>query len=164
MAESLESKLYERVLGPYTKENGRQIVVVKDNGRWKTISYPKYLMHEELGRELDPETETLDHIDGDFNNNDVSNFRLVDRRSHSSADTRRVKLITLICDGCGKQFERSPRQIRISASLRHRGVFCGKSCAGRYGRLLHLGLVKKKKRVKPVKSEYYTHHHDGEIE
>jgi len=150
------SKLYEKVLGPYSKSNGRKHVVVKlEDGTYQTISYPKYLMEEHLGRRLDPELETVDHIDSNHYNDEISNLRLMPREEHSSFDTRRVKLIELVCDMCGEKFQRTPRIIRIKARLGKRGYFCSRRCSGRYGRLLALKKIKKMKKQQHVESEYY---------
>lgn len=66
------SKLY----GPYKRRSdGRWIVIV--NG--VTVSYPKYLMEQHLGRKLSV-FETVDHIDKNPNNNNMSNLRVI---SHS---------------------------------------------------------------------------------
>jgi hypothetical protein len=58
-------KEIKKVHGPYTRQqDGRQhVVVVFVDLSKKTISYPKYLMEQKLGRELDPDLETIDHID-----------------------------------------------------------------------------------------------------
>jgi hypothetical protein len=163
--EKIETKLYNKVYGPYKNSKGRLFVVVETKeGNNKTISYPKFLMEEHLGRILDPEQETVDHINGDMNDNRIENFRLIDRKTHSKQDTRRIKLIELTCDMCGEKFFRSPRVIRIQSSLGVRGMFCGKSCAGKYSRLRALNKIRKMPKVKPVKSEYYKlHDYNNEI-
>jgi hypothetical protein len=161
VSEALETKLFKKVYGPYTKENGRKIVVViTDDGKKITKSYPKWLMEEAAGKEFDI-NNTVDHIDKNIDNNDISNLKWVERAQHSMQDTRRVKMIKLVCDMCGKDFERSPRLLRISAKL-NQGIVCSKSCAGRYGRLRALNKIKKLKKAKPVKSEYYSLHDFGD--
>ena len=150
------ASLYERVWGPYKINNGRKIVIVQDkDGNKKTISYPKYIMEEHLGRVLDPDNETVDHYDSNFNNDDISNLRLVPRKEHSKGDTRRVKLIKLKCDMCGKEFERSPRVIRYKAKKNKRGYFCSRTCSGLYGLKLKLKQIKKLPKQQHFDSEYY---------
>lgn len=145
-----------RVFGPYTKENGRKIVIIiKPDGSRRTVSYPKYIMEQHLGRELDPETETVDHWDSNKDNNDITNLRLVPRKEHSADDTRRVKLIDLTCAMCGKHFQRSPRLLRDKAKKKNAGPFCSKQCSGRYSRLLKLKQIKKIKKQPFINSEYY---------
>jgi hypothetical protein len=145
----------KKVYGPYSKSNGRKLViVVYHNGQKKTISYPKFLVEQMLGYRLD-ENMTIDHWDGDKENNTLENFRIVPRAEHSADDTRRVEMIKLKCCWCDKEFERSPRIIRDRASKKNTGHFCSRSCAGKYTRRLQLNMIKKMKQVKPVKSKYY---------
>jgi len=42
-----------KVYGPYTRKDGRQHVILYENGTRKTVSYPKYLLETKLGRPLD---------------------------------------------------------------------------------------------------------------
>jgi HNH endonuclease/MYM-type Zinc finger with FCS sequence motif len=146
-----------KVYGPYKRKDSRQTVVVIENngGPPRTVSYPKWLMELQLGRRLDPNLETVDHIDSDFNNNDYSNLRLVPRNEHSADDTRRVKKVKFTCAWCNKEFERSPRLIRDKAKKNKAGPFCSRNCAGKYSRMLQLKLIDKFDSQKAVDSEYY---------
>jgi len=144
--------------GPYvSKKSGRQHVVVIDNrtGERRTVSYPKWIMELQLGRPLDPETETIDHLDSNFDNNDLDNLRIVPRSEHSADDTRRVKLVKFICPWCQKEFERSPRLVRDKAKKGKSGPFHSKECAGKYSRMLQLKLIDKFDVQPVVDSEYY---------
>jgi hypothetical protein len=149
-----------RVYGPYFKDGRnntqkRQFVITIDSkGVRRTVSYPKYLMELHIGRQLGID-ETVDHWDTNFMNNDISNLRIVERDVHSADDTRRVKLIKVTCDWCKEPFERSPRVLRDKRSKGVRGIFCTKSCAGKYSRALQLKKTKKMKRPPHVESEYY---------
>jgi hypothetical protein len=67
------------VYGPYKREDGRQHVIV--NG--KTISYPKYLYEQHHKIKLHPD-DTIDHEDGDFNNNAIDNLVIKSRSMNSS--------------------------------------------------------------------------------
>lgn len=77
-------RLYGRklmsILGPYVQPKNKRLNVVLyfSNGKRKTISYPKFVMEIHLER-LIIEPETIDHIDCDFYNNDVSNLVIVSR-------------------------------------------------------------------------------------
>jgi len=145
------------VFGPYKKKDtGRSLVVVIDrNGKRRSVSLPKWIMEQHLGRELNPETETVDHLDFNFNNNDINNLRVVPRAEHSADDTRRVKLIKLKCAWCDCDFERSPRLLRDKAKKGKAGPFCSKKCAGKYARKLQLKLIDKLGPQSHVESEYY---------
>lgn len=70
----------------------------------KIISYTKYLMECYLGRYL-IDDETVDHIDQNPQNNDISNLRVLSRREHCSNDVKRCVPVILTCALCGKQFE-----------------------------------------------------------
>lgn len=146
-----------KVHGPYKrKTDGRQIVIlIEHNGKRRTVSYPKWLMECQLGRKLDPNLETVDHIDSDIDNNDLSNLRLVPREEHSADDTRRVKPVKFTCAWCDKEFERSPRLIRDKAKKNKAGPFCSRACAGKYSRMLQLKLIDKMDSQKAIDSEYY---------
>lgn len=145
-----------KVHGPYKRKDGRQIViVVETNGKRRTVSYPKWLMELQLGRRLDPDLETVDHLDSNFDNNDLSNLAIVPRDEHSANDTRRVKPVTFTCAWCDKEFERSPRLVRDKAKKNKAGPFCSRACAGKYSRKLQLKLVQKFDTQPSIDSEYY---------
>jgi hypothetical protein len=144
------------VLGPYQHENGRKhVVVIEDDGSRRSVSLPKHIMEEHLGRILHPDLETIDHLDCDFQNNDISNLRIVPRKEHSGDDTRRVKLVDFTCSLCGKPFQRSPRLVRDKSKKGVTGIFCSRECAGRYSRKLQLGLIDKMPVQPYIESEYY---------
>ncbi len=146
-----------KVYGPYKRESdGRSVVVVvDDNGESQTISYPKWLLEMQLGRKLDPNTETVDHWDSNKENNDLSNLRIVPREEHSADDTRRVKPVKFNCAWCKKEFERSPRLVRDKARKNKAGPFCSRKCAGQYSRKLQLKLIDKFDVQPVIDSEYY---------
>jgi hypothetical protein len=123
-----------RVYGPYKRKDGRSHVILIDvDGSRRTVSYPKYIMEQHLGRELHPDNETVDHIDGDFTNNDLSNLRITNRSQHARDDAIRVALVKYKCPICNKYFRRNPKDVDHNHKLNKVGPFCGKSCAGKYG-------------------------------
>lgn len=73
-----------KIYGPYTRKDGRQHIVLYDfeKGLRKTMSYPKYLLEQKLGRELLP-NETCDHIDNDFTNNSLDNLQVLTREENA---------------------------------------------------------------------------------
>ncbi|CAB4196848.1 HNH nuclease [uncultured Caudovirales phage] len=145
-----------KVHGPYTRDDGREfVIVVRDDGSRRTVSRPKFIMEEHLGYELDPDLHTIDHWDSNFLNNDINNLRIVPRKEHSADDTRRVKLVKFKCALCKNEFERSPRLVRDKAKKKKAGPFCSRKCAGKYARMLQLKLVDKFDVQPAVDSEYY---------
>ena len=136
------------VYGPYTrKSDGRQHVVLTlhdNNGKIierKTISYPKYLVEKHLNRYLQY-NETVDHIDEDFTNNDLSNLRVVSRSEHCKSHTTEREIVYKRCFICGKEFKTNCAD-RIT---------CGsKSCAGKCA---HLNGYNKGNSVERMKNTY----------
>jgi hypothetical protein len=146
-----------KVFGPYRRgKDGRQIVIViENNGQRRTVSYPKWLMELQMGRKLDPDLETVDHIDSNFDNNNLDNLRVMPRDEHSAEDTRRVKHVKFTCAWCDKEFERSPRLVRDKSKKQKAGPFCSRACAGKYSRMLQLKLIDKFDAQPSIDSEYY---------
>ena len=144
-----------KIHGPYLRQDGRSIVIIKeDDGVSHTVSYPKHLVQEHIGYELD-DNLTIDHWDSNKDNNSLDNLKIIDRREHSANDTRRVKLVKFKCAWCKKKFERSPRLIRDKAKKGKSGPFCSRSCAGKYSRNLQLKLIDKYDCQQSVDSKYY---------
>ena len=119
--------IYEgfRVYGPYTrKSDGRQFIILRTISKpyiMKTVSYPKYLVETYLDRTLKSD-EVVDHIDGDFLNNDLSNLRIVDRSTHTKSHKNLKVIQYKTCVVCGKEFQ----------SKDGRRITCGsKSCIGK---------------------------------
>ena len=116
-----------KVYGPYKRSDGREHVVIvyhdKDGSisKQSTVSYPKYIVETYLGRYLTPQ-ETVDHIDGDFTNNSLSNLRIVDRSVHCRSHVSSRITFTKNCIICGKEFHTCDLSTRT----------CGdRSCRGR---------------------------------
>jgi len=138
----------KKVYGPYvvtdsnSKIYGRkQILLVYKSGRKRTLLYSRYLMEQHLGRELDPNSETVDHIDGDITNDTVDNLRILPRKEHLIQDSKRVSLVELICVWCGKSSSKSAAKLDYNAKQGKAGPFCGNSCAGSYRRALQLNEI-----------------------
>lgn len=147
----------DKMYGPYSsnREDGRKIVIIiDDKGKRRTVSYPKYLMEQHLGKVLDIDS-TVDHWDSNIDNNAIENLRVVPRDQHSADDTRRVKLIKLKCEVCKKDFERSPRLIRDKSKKGKVSAFCSRECAGVYSREVQLGKRDKLPVPEAPTSEYY---------
>ena len=132
----MDPQVYQncKVYGPYKRNDGRKhiVIIFPDNSR-KTVSYPKYLMELKLNRYLS-DTETVDHDDGDFNNNSYINLKVLDRSEHCRLDVKRVKEQWFKCDVCGNEFSLSGRKLQ-NAYNNHiyknaTGPYCSKRCAG----------------------------------
>jgi hypothetical protein len=121
-----------RIYGPYTRKDGRMHIIAYNNGKRKTISYPKYLLEQKLGRTL-LANETCDHIDGDFTNNSISNLQVLDRSDNirKHAALRPLKLGVFTCPVCNCSFTRSMSQARHNKKQNKTGPYCGRSCAGK---------------------------------
>ena len=157
-----DCKLY----GPYLSKKDRRLRVVlqHSNGNKQTISYPKYLMEIHLGRYLKVD-ETIDHIDGNPLNNDLSNLQIIRRRNHSYRDVYRNNDIEVICKVCGKKFivEGSKISHRNRVDRHQSGYFCSKQCSGKYGRMIQLGEISHITEDKVIPSKYQVKSAQKEI-
>jgi hypothetical protein len=129
-----------KVYGPYKRKDGRQHVILYKEGHRRTVSYPKFLMEQKLGRELDPSAETVHHKDEDFSNNDLSNLCILPKPDHSSLHVARVKKVEIVCVWCETKALKSARYIHGAAKQGKAGPFCGKSCSGKYGAAVQNGM------------------------
>lgn len=157
-----DCKLY----GPYlSKKDGRLRAILKHlTGRKQTISYPKYLMEIHLGRYLEAD-ETVDHIDGNPLNNDLSNLQVIKRSEHSYRDVYRNNNIEVVCKMCGKKFIVKGSKVNYRNRIdRHQsGYFCSKQCIGKYGRMIQLGEITHTIEDKIVPSKYQVKSAQKEI-
>jgi len=132
-------KEIRKLYGPYLRKDGRKhVILVFVDGSKKTISYPKYIMEQHLGRVLDPDTETVDHIDRDISNNDLSNLRVIDRASHAREDAIHRDIIKGNCIWCSLEITLTKNQINNRATSKA-GPFCGSICVGKYGSYIQQG-------------------------
>lgn len=123
-----------RIYGPYTRKDGRQHIILYKDGKRTTVSYPKYLLEQKLGRVLLPD-ETCDHIDGDFTNNSLDNLQVLSRGDNAAKAMalRPAEKAYFVCPECHKSFYKSMRDVRGNQIKKKKaGPFCSKSCAGKY--------------------------------
>lgn len=132
-----------KVYGPYEQKNGRLYVVLRDDdGVQRTVSYPKFLVEQQLGRGLGPD-ETVDHIDRNFHNNDPENLQVLDRVTHARLDAIRLAPASFECPICDKKFRRSGKKLsRIHERKKElmAGPFCSPSCRGIYSSGVREGI------------------------
>ncbi len=127
-----------RVLGPYQdrKDKRLRVVLIHDNGRTQTLSYPRFVMESYLGVTLDP-NEDVHHIDGNVENNDISNLEVVWHKDHCKEHSLKYKEPILVnCFYCGSEFELSTaRQSQRNRDIKRgkQGPFCSRRCSGKYG-------------------------------
>ena len=141
MAELVDAvaQIKMKIYGPYTRKDGRQHVILYQNGKRKTVSYPKFLLEQKLERAL-VDNETCDHIDGDHTNNSLDNLQVLSR-SENSAKAMALKLAEqgyFVCPECHASFYKSMRDVRSNQLVKKKvGPFCSKKCAGKYGSQLN---------------------------
>ena len=154
--------MYEncKLYGPYSsKQDGRlRCVIVFPNGTKKTISYPKYIVEKHYNREL-KENETVDHIDGNFLNNDISNLRIIGRNEHAYNDVKRNKDVIYKCDYCGKEFIIKGDKLNyiFRKDRENTAHFCSKQCVGKYNAERQHNKIDKIK-GKDIKKEKFSFH------
>ena len=127
-----------KVYGPYTRKDGRQHVVLYESGVRKTVSYPKFLLGQKLGRSLNAD-ETCDHIDNDYTNNDVSNLQVLSRSDNSikACSLKPKEYGTFTCPVCLVSFTKPMKDIRANKKKGKSGPYCSRSCAGKGGHPNH---------------------------
>ena len=103
--------------------------------------YPlhRVLMENRLGRLLEP-NEVVHHRDGNTNNDDENNLRLLTRSDHAKHHVIKAKPLKLKCPICGNGFELVPHVYRARKKASKRGeLTCSRQCggvqSGRYAQL-----------------------------
>ena len=152
--------------GPHLSKKDRRLrcVLVFPDGKKQTVSYPKYLMEVHLNRYLE-ENETIDHIDGNPLNNEIENLQVLTRELHAFLDAKRNKNIIVTCKYCGKKFLIKGSSIRNynRKDRSNSGYFCSKSCIGKCGKSVQLGVISPTIIDKIVPETYKVKSAQGEI-
>lgn len=126
----------------YTGKDGRLRIYIQEEKR--IMSYPKYLMENELGRQMMP-NEEVHHKDENPLNNDISNLEIRLHGEHQAEHAIKYHDTTAVCGWCGKEFLwSSTQQSHFYSNQRLRktttnGPFCSRQCAGRHNRHIQLG-------------------------
>ena len=105
-----------------------------------------------LDRYLEKE-ETVDHIDGNFLNNVISNLQVLKRQEHCYNDAVRNEDIEVKCNYCGKLFT-IPENMINNRNRKLTGYFCSRHCSGKYGREIQIGLRTKENFKKIIPNKY----------
>lgn len=125
-----------KVYGPYIRKDGRShVVIIHDNKRRQTKSYPRFLLEKELGRELTIDEE-VDHIDGNFLNNAMCNLQILskiaNRQKAIVEHNRQEKYMSFKCPCCSKDFSGLVRQYRNNQIKQGKsGPYCSRRCVGK---------------------------------
>ena len=85
----------------YECKDGRVRIYIKD--KKKVMSYPKFLMEQLIGRELEP-NEEVHHKDENPLNNDISNLELRHHGEHQREHRTKYHDMICICPWCKKEF------------------------------------------------------------
>ncbi len=130
------------VYGPYKrKDDDRAHVILywpPPINKRQTISYPKWIMEQHLGRILS-DVETVDHINRDCTDHQIENLQILIREEHTRLDSIRAKLVEIICVYCEKSAFKRGNDIRHNSKLGRAGPFCSRKCAGLYSKDVKAG-------------------------
>jgi hypothetical protein len=147
-----------KVHGPYERKSGRKfVVIIYKDGTRTTRQYARYLMEQELGRELTKDEE-VDHIDRDHTNDEIWNLRVVSKEEHKKDDQKRRIPVEWRCPLCDEKFVLDAKQENDAFQKRKQGKagpFCSKQCAGRYGAEVRFG---KRKAIEVDYEEFVKEH------
>jgi hypothetical protein len=143
--------------GPYTRKDGREHVVLKlDNGTLKTVSYPKFLIEQCIGRKL-RKNETVHHKNGNVTDNRLENLQILDRSTHTKKDVFVFINKKVQCIWCTKEFEMGVSQ----RNNKKAGPFCSRKCSGQYGAAVQNGNYE---RLGPKEVDRkYLRERDGQV-
>lgn len=114
-------------------------------------------MEMKLGRLLNLSSETVDHINRDKTDDRIENLRIIDSSSHARDDKLRVEKYEITCAWCGERALKEARNLSSNSRQGKAGPFCNRSCAGKYGKSVQMGLEKlpAQSEVEISKRSYY---------
>lgn len=118
------------------RENRRTVLLVNNKHDRTSTQYARYLMSVKLGRFLDPELETVDHIDGDKTNDNIGNPQLLTRLENIRKSQKKENF-ECICPVCNIDFlvprSRSGRIVR--EKIKNNQICCSRKCGGIFSSL-----------------------------
>lgn len=122
-----------KVYGPYTRKDGRQIVIHYDTvtKSRRTQSYPRYQLEQQEGRALDPTLE-VDHINDNPRDNRIANYQLLSHQENV-AKSNREEIYEFICLNCKQESSTLYRRYWHNQVIQKKaGPFCSRACAAKY--------------------------------
>lgn len=146
----------------YTCKDGRERVYIKETQ--KVMSYPKYLMEQELGRPLMP-NEEVHHRDENPLNNALENLEVRIHGEHQAEHSTKYHDTIATCGWCGKEFLWTGRRQRTFYANRRYGrnfsekPFCSRECSGKYGRMIQERDHNSLRKLSSAQVEYIREHH-----
>lgn len=131
-----------KIYGPYERKDKRKhIVIVHEDGQKQTKSYPKFLMEQHLGRELE-DWETVDHINNDFTDDRIENLQILSREENARKESPlrpKLEIKTFACPECKISFNKRMHRVRYNQGKRQNaGPFCSRKCSGTWTRRIQL--------------------------
>ena len=122
-----------KVYGPYIRKDLRQhVVIMHDDGTKQTKSYPKYLVEQYLGRAL-LDNETVDHIDNNKTNNDITNLQILTRQANAAKAMalRPRQVYKFVCPVCGANAIKFLNHVKNNWRKGRAGPYCSRQCSGK---------------------------------
>ena len=111
------------------KENRKTVILFNSKEDRTSTQYARYLMSVNLGRFLDKDTETVDHIDGDKTHDSLDNLRLLTRQENIRHSQKKEDFVCICCI-CSKEFivprSRSGKVVR--EKIKNNQLCCSKEC------------------------------------
>lgn len=126
------NKQITKVYGPYTRKDLRKhVVIVYSDGTRRTQSYPRRIMEEVLGRELE-DWEQVDHINDDPTDNRISNLQLLTSKENNRKSAKDIEMYLFNCPYCGAPSQIPMRRYRHNQVKQGKsGPFCSRFCAAK---------------------------------
>lgn len=116
------------------RENRKTLLLFNSKDDRSSTQYARYLLAVKLKRFL-TEQETVDHIDSDKTNDDISNLQLMSRLDNLLKSSKQPD-VELTCPVCKIVFHRSLTQLRGRKDrIEKGGVTCSRTCGGTLGHL-----------------------------
>lgn len=121
-----------KVYGPYKrKDNRMHVVIVHDDGRKQTKSYPRYLYEQYNDCVLEAH-QTIDHINNDFNDNRIENLQVLSLQDNARKQMKLTprKTYSFMCPNCGVSTIKFLNEVIGNRKKGKRGPYCSRKCAG----------------------------------